>query len=430
MAQTYDIIVAGSGPIGLATALAARRTLGVRARILVCDPALSAGARSILAYAISAGPRFLLERLGVWELLRERQPIMRMDITDSMPADVMRQRFLHFDADGERRHSLAEMVEHDVLIDALLARARQSDILFEPDAIAQIERRNASIRVTMKSGRTFSSALLAACDGARSMIREFARIPVTGWNYQRSAIIATVMSELDHLGVAVQHFLPAGTFAMLPLAGRRYSIVWVEEPKEAERLCAAPREQFIAALQMRASREFGPISLLAGPQTLPLRLQIAQQFHAERIVLLGDAAHTTHPLAGQGLNLGLRDVAYLMDNIVPAARLGLDIGGFECLERYGQSRHFETVSILGAADALFRLFSTSAAPVRLMRDVGLGIVDRLPKLKSLFADYASGSSPGSPALLLPTAEPRLPQPHSEIFRASSTSMIGTPSRMG
>jgi 2-octaprenyl-6-methoxyphenol hydroxylase len=322
-----------------------------------------------------------------------------MEITDSGLRDVVRQNYLSFGQDTRSGDPLAHMVAHDQLTAALEEAARDADIQVRSEPISGLVARETSIDAQLSSGESVTAGLIAGCDGAQSMVRELAKIPVTGWNYDRNAIVATVRAERNHEGVAVQHFLPAGTFALLPLPEQRCSIVWVERPVDAERLCAGSTADFEDALQARAGHQFGKLTLVDGPQHYPLRFQITRQLQRGRVVLLGDAAHTTHPLAGQGLNLGLRDVGYLMHYLAADARLGLDLGGHQTLLSYERSRRAETLATLGAADALFRLFSLQGVAARTVRDTGLGIVDSSEKLKAFLIRQASGITQDLPELL-------------------------------
>jgi 2-octaprenyl-6-methoxyphenol hydroxylase len=257
----------------------------------------------------------------------------------------------------------------------------------------------AAIRVGLADGGTISARLLVAADGARSSIRERAGIAVHGWEYGQSAIVTTVSHERDHEGRAVEHFLPAGPFAILPLKGRRSSIVWTETTKEAERIIALPDDAFHAELEQRFKLHLGDISAVGARRAHPLGFFVARSFIAERIALVGDAAHLIHPIAGQGLNMGMRDIAALAEVIVDAARLGLDIGGAEVLERYQRWRRFDTMTMGVMTDGLNRLFSNRSAMLRLVRDVGLGLVDRVPNLKQLFIREAAGLVGDVPKLL-------------------------------
>jgi 2-octaprenyl-6-methoxyphenol hydroxylase len=244
-----------------------------------------------------------------------------------------------------------------------------------------------------------NARLLVAADGARSSIRERAGIAVHGWNYGQSAIVTTVGHERDHGGRAEEHFLPAGPFAILPLKGHRSSIVWTETTREAERIVALPDDAFHAELEQRFKLHLGEITTVGARRVHPLGFFVARSFIAERIALIGDAAHLIHPIAGQGLNMGLKDVAALAEVIVDAARLGLDPGAATVLERYQRWRRFDTMTMGLATDGLNRLFSNHSAVLRLARDVGLGMVDRVPGLKRLFIREAAGLAGEVPKLL-------------------------------
>jgi 2-octaprenyl-6-methoxyphenol hydroxylase len=255
------------------------------------------------------------------------------------------------------------------------------------------------IGVQLSGGETLPARLLVAADGARSAIRERAGIGTVGWGYGQSGIVTTVRHERDHGGRAEEHFLPAGPFATLPLSGRRCSIVWTEATREAERIVALPDRDFLSELERRFGLKLGAIELAGPRRAYPLGLSVARSFIAERLALVGDAAHVIHPIAGQGLNLGLRDVAALAEAIVDAARLGLDPGGADVLDRYQRWRRFDTLTMGIATDGLNRLFSNRSDVLRLLRDVGLGLVDRMPALKSLFIREAAGLTGEVPKLL-------------------------------
>jgi 2-octaprenyl-6-methoxyphenol hydroxylase len=259
--------------------------------------------------------------------------------------------------------------------------------------------REAGLSVQLAGGGAVSARLLVAADGARSMIRERAGIASHGWNYGQSGIATTVAHERDHNGRAEEHFLPAGPFAILPLKGRRSSIVWTERTQEADRIVALPDAEFLAELERRFGLHLGDIALAGPRRAHPLGLFVARSFIGERIALLGDAAHVIHPIAGQGLNMGLRDVAALAEAVVDAARLGLDVGSATVLERYQRWRRFDTMAMGVATDGLNRLFSNHSDVLRLVRDMGLGVVDRLPTLKSFFIREAAGITGDAPKLL-------------------------------
>jgi 2-octaprenyl-6-methoxyphenol hydroxylase len=265
--------------------------------------------------------------------------------------------------------------------------------------VASFESQGGTIAVRLASGDEVAGRLLVAADGARSAIREQAGIANFGWDYEQSGIVTTVAHERAHHGRAEEHFLPAGPFAILPLKGKRSSIVWTEQRDEAERIVALPDPEFLAELEKRFGLHLGDIEVVGPRRAYPLGLMVARSFVAERIALVGDAAHVIHPIAGQGLNMGLRDVAALAEAIVDAARLGLDIGGANVLDRYQRWRRFDTMTMGVATDGLNRLFSNRSDVLRLLRDTGLGIVDRIPTLKQFFIREAAGITGEAPKLL-------------------------------
>jgi 2-octaprenyl-6-methoxyphenol hydroxylase len=230
-------------------------------------------------------------------------------------------------------------------------------------------------------------------------LRERAGIVTHGWDYDQSGIVVTVGHERDHQGRAEEHFLPAGPFAILPLKGKRSSLVWTESRREAARIVDLPADDFKRELETRFGLHLGELQPLDKPRAFPLGYFVARSFIAERLALVGDAAHVIHPIAGQGLNMGLKDAAALAEVIVDAARLGLDPGQADVLERYQRWRRFDTVAMGVATNSLNMLFSNNSTLLRSMRDIGLGLVDRLPPLKSAFIRQAAGLSGEVPRLL-------------------------------
>jgi 2-octaprenyl-6-methoxyphenol hydroxylase len=406
--ETVDVVIAGAGLAGLALAIALRQGLGDPFSVTVADPALGA-ARSgdPRASAIAAAARRLFEAIGVWdEIAGGAQPILDMVVTDSKLGDAVRPVFLSFEGELEPGEPFAHMIENAPLLDALVAKARAEGVALRACAVAGFEYHHGSelrvsdrVEVQLADGETLPARLLVAADGARSVIREQAGIGTVGWGYGQSGIVTTVRHERDHHGRAEEHFLPAGPFATLPLSGRRCSIVWTEATDEADRIVALPDVDFLAELERRFGLKLGVIELAGPRRAYPLGLSVARSFIADRLALVGDAAHVIHPIAGQGLNLGLRDVAALAEAVVDAARLGLDPGGADVLERYQRWRRFDTLTMGIATDGLNRLFSNRSDVLRLVRDVGLGLVDRMPALKSLFIREAAGLTGDVPKLL-------------------------------
>lgn len=399
-ADPADIVIGGGGMAGLAFAIALRESLGDAFSVVVADPALERENNDARASAIAAAARRLFETIGVWDdVAAQAQPILDMVVTDSRLDDAMRPTFLTFDGEIAPGEPFAHMIENHALIAALLKKARAIGIDLRADAVSGFATQPGGIAVRLAGGGEVTARLLVAADGARSVIREQAGIASHGWDYKQSGIVTTVAHEREHHGRAEEHFLPAGPFAILPLTGNRSSIVWTEERNEAERMVALPDAEFLAELEKRFGLHLGEIKVVGARRAYPLGLMVARSFIAERLALVGDAAHVIHPIAGQGLNMGLRDVAALAESIVDAARLGLDIGSATVLDRYQRWRRFDTMTMGVATDGLNRLFSNHSDLLRLVRDTGLGIVDRIPPLKTFFIREAAGITGEAPKLL-------------------------------
>src|SRR5437660_5270902 len=401
MLAQRSIVICGGAFAGLALALAFRQGLGPDIPVIVADPALAVRpSRDPRATAIVAACRRLFEALGVWDqVAADSQAILDMVVTDSKLEDATRPVFLTFAGNVEPGEPFAHMVENRRLIDALGARAEAEGIDLRATAVSTYDSRSHGVTVTLADGHVIEASLLVAADGARSKLRERAGIATHGWDYDQSGIVVTVGHERDHGGRAEEHFLPAGPFAILPLAGKRSSLVWTERRSEAARIVALGDDQFHAELERRFGLHLGEVKALDKPRAFPLSYFVARAFIGERLALVGDAAHVIHPIAGQGLNMGLRDVAALAEVVVDAARLGSDFGQFDVLERYQRWRRFDTMAMGLATNSLNLLFSNKSALLRSVRDIGLGLVDRMPPLKSAFIRQAAGLAGEVPRLL-------------------------------
>jgi len=401
MSAQRSIVIGGGAFAGLALALALRQGLGPDVPVIVADPALAVRpSRDPRATAIVAACRRLFDAIGVWEeVAGEAQPILDMVITDSRLEDATRPAFLTFAGDIEPGEPFAHMIENRHLIDALAKRAEASGVDLRATAVTSYDARADLIEVTLADGSLIPASLLIAADGARSKLRERAGIMTNGWDYNQSGIVVTVGHERDHGGRAEEHFLPAGPFAILPLKGKRSSLVWTERRAEAARLVALNDDEFHAELERRFGLQLGEIKALDKPRAFPLSYFVARSFIAERMALVGDAAHVIHPIAGQGLNMGLKDVAALAEVVVDAARLGIDVGQHDVLERYQRWRRFDTMAMGLATNSLNFLFSNRSMLLRTVRDIGLGLVDRAPPLKNLFIREAAGLTGEVPRLL-------------------------------
>jgi len=396
-----EVAIGGAGFAGLALAIALRQGLGDPFTVTVADPALAhARSKDPRASAIAAAARRLFEAIGVWGAVADNaQPILDMVVTDSKLDNAVRPTFLTFGGEVEEGEPFAHMIENRYLVDALAEKAKSLGVELRATPVAGFAANANSTDVQFADGETITARLLVGADGARSLIREQAGIATHGWNYDQSAIVTTVAHERGHNGRAEEHFLPAGPFAILPLTGRRCSIVWTETSGEAERIVALADDEFYAELEKRFGLQLGDIEIVGPRRAFPLGLFTARTFIGERLALVGDAAHIIHPIAGQGLNMGLRDVAALAETIADAARLGLDPGGPEVLERYQRWRRFDTMTMGVATDGLNRLFSNHSDALRLVRDIGLGLVERMPMLKRMFIREAAGVTGDVPKLL-------------------------------
>jgi 2-octaprenyl-6-methoxyphenol hydroxylase len=400
----FDVAIAGGGPLGrtLALALARLGPRGFRIALIGAEAAGRNGAGDARSLALSAASKNLLSALDLWPKLAPfAQAIETIEITDSALNAALRPHLLGFDNELGEDGKGAFMVEHGdlarVLWDAVAAEPAITR--YESDRVTGFESGPFAVEVALERAGTIAASLLVAADGKRSALRERAGIKCVGWSYPQVGIVTTVAHERPHRGKAVQHFLPSGPFAILPLTGNRSSIVWTEDAEAGADIMAAGEDRFLEELRQRFGHRLGAL-ILAGPrQSFSLDMQIARNFVADRFALIGDAAHVVHPLAGQGLNIGMRDVAALTETLIETARLGLDIGSAVPLERYERWRRFDSAFSAAVMDGLNRLFSNDSAPLRALRDLGLGLVDRVPAVKRFLVNEAAGRTGTVPCLL-------------------------------
>lgn len=392
-----EILVVGGGLVGLSVAIGlARAGLDV----IVADREAPA-AQVMPAFdgrvsAIAHASRKALEALGIWSHVAEAEPILDIRVSDG--ASLL---FLHYDHRELGAEPFGHMVENRVLRQALQATLSECPTLtlLAPAAVDRLERGAAGVTATLSDGRVVKAALAIAADGRQSPIRRAAGIRTLEWSYAQTGIVCTVAHELPHRGVAQERFLPAGPFAILPMTGNRSSLVWTEKAALAPALLALPEAAFLEELSARFGDHLGTLRVEGPRFGYPLAFQHAQTYVGQRLALVGDAAHGIHPIAGQGLNLGLRDVAALVDILADQARLGLDLGDALALQRYERWRRTDSLILAGVTDLLNRLFSNDVAPVRLARDLGLAAVNRLPALKKVFMRHARGDLGQLPRLL-------------------------------
>ena len=403
MQKQSDIIIVGGGLNGPALALALAQT---GFSVTVID-ALSEKIRRNAAfdgrsYALALTSQRLLDGIGIWQDIAEHaEPMLEIKVTDGRAGEGPSPFFMHFDHAEIEEGPMGYMVEDRHLRRAFLdAMAATPDIthLSGKTVVAQSVG-PASASVTLDSGKIITGSVLIGSDGRASGTAERAGIKRTGWGYGQTALVCAVAHEKPHHGIAHQFFMPPGPLAILPLTGNRCSIVWSETDAEAQRINALDDAGYLDVLRPRFGDFLGDISLAGKRFTYPLNLTIANRFVAPRLALIGDAAHGVHPIAGQGLNAGLRDVAALAETLTLAARRGEDIGSPLVLERYEQWRRFDTAMLAAATDAFNRLFSNDNALLRAGRDIGMGIVNAIPSLRRGFIREAAGLTGDVPRLM-------------------------------
>jgi 2-octaprenyl-6-methoxyphenol hydroxylase len=386
---TTDVVIVGGGLAGLtlATALA---TAGVPVICLDRDTPPTQletdfdGRTTALAFC----SKQVLAGAGVWpHMAEDAEPILDIRVVDQESP-----LFLHYDHTDVGIGPFGWIADNAVIRRALFARVAELPNLrhIVPASVTRIERDAGGAKVTLADGRVVKARLVVGADGKNSFCRKSAGITVTTWAYDQSAMICNIAHDQPHGGVAVEKFLPGGPFAILPMTDNRSSIVWSEKKALVPKYLDMSTEAFTAELQRRVGTWLGPIRVVTKRSAWPLSVLHADSYVAPRLALVGEAAHAMHPIAGQGLNMGLRDVAALAEVIVDAHRLGLDVGGPEPLARYQRWRRFDNLSLITVTDLLTRLFSNDFGPLKLARDLGMAAVNRMPPLKKFFMRHAMG----------------------------------------
>lgn len=338
--------------------------------------------------AIAQGSKRFLDALGLWEDLEPNAEAIR----EIRVSDRDSRLYLHYDHADVGTVPLGYILENRHLRLAMLdALSKQPTVAWvAPTTVASIDQGRDGVRARLEDGSVVDARLLAAADGRASATREHVGIGAHRADYQQTAIVCTVAHETPHRGIAHERFLPAGPFAILPMTGNRSSLVWTERRDLAPALMALPDDAFTAEMASRFGDFMGDLSVEGDRWSYPVGLVLAESFVSRRVVLVGDAAHAIHPIAGQGLNLGLRDIEILIQLVSDAFSVGLDIGQKVVTDGYGAARGFDTLSMTGITDGLNRLFRVDAAPVRWARDFGLAAVDQVPPLKRVFMRHAMG----------------------------------------
>jgi 2-octaprenyl-6-methoxyphenol hydroxylase len=404
MTYDADVLIVGGGLNGPALALALAQG-GQRVTVIDARPRPNRAEAGFdgRAYALAIASKRLLGMIGVWPMIAAKaQPIHQIKASDGLAGQGPAPFFLTFDAAEIEEGPMGFLVEDRYLYAAFLAAidASPNVTLLSSETVTGQEVLPNGVSITLASGQVLTGRVLVGCDGRGSGTATRAGIARIGWGYGQTALVTAIRHEVDHNGIAHQFFMPEGPLAILPLAGGHHSsIVWSETADNATRIQALPNDEYLAALRPRFGDFLGQIELAGDRFTYPLSLSLAEHFVAPRVALVGDSAHGVHPIAGQGLNLGLRDVGALAQVMIEAARRGEDIGSPVTLEAYQRWRRFDATALALGMDTVNRLFSNDNPILRAGRDLGLGLVNRMPALRRRFIRQAAGLVGDLPRLL-------------------------------
>jgi 2-octaprenyl-6-methoxyphenol hydroxylase len=385
----YDVIINGGGMVGMSLGIALARA-GMRTAIIERGPMPSQLEPTFdgRASAVALGSSLILDSIGVWELMQPHgEPILDIRATDSDTP-----MFLHYDHTQVGDKPFGWIIENRHIRHALHEAGSKLESLdiIDRASIDAFETSDSHITVHVKGRTDMRCRLLIGADGKQSSVRKLAGIGAHEWSYRQTAIVCTIEHTEPHHGLAQERFLPAGPFAALPMTGNRSSLVWVEPEERVQLYMDLPDDEFVQEIKERVGNYLGDLRCTGPRFTYPLSLMHAKSYIAPRIALIGDAAHGMHPLAGQGVNVGFRDVGVLAELLVEQFRLGLDIGSNDVLEHYQRWRRFDNVTMLAVTDNLNRLFTNSILPIKLARGIGLWTVDKIPPLKRFFMRHAMG----------------------------------------
>ena len=403
MDHDSDILIVGGGLNGPALALAlAQAGFTVTVIDALPEKARKNAAFDGRAYALALASVRLLRAIGVWDSVADNaQPMMEIKVSDGRAGEGPSPFFLHFDhaeiEEGPMGHMLEDRFLRRAFLDAMQAEPEITEV--SGDAVVAQDISPLGATLTLESGKTLTGQLLVGSDGRASGTAQRAGIARTGWGYGQTALVAAIEHELPHHGIAHQFFMPPGPLAILPLPGNVSSIVWSETDETAARFAALSDDAFMEVLRPRFGDFLGQISLRGKRFTYPLNLTLANSFIADRLALIGDAAHGMHPIAGQGLNAGLRDVGALAQVLTHAARRGENIAAADVLGRYQQWRRFDTATLAVTTDLTNRLFSNDNPILRAARDLGMGALGALPGLRRGFIREAAGLTGELPELM-------------------------------
>lgn len=400
MSFDTDILIAGGGLNGLSMALALRAGGFDVTLVDPVAPKVRANAKfDGRSYALSIASVRVLSALGVWNRVADTCPILGIKVTDGRAGEAPSPLMLAFDHAEIEEGPMGFMAEDRKLRPALLAATKDAGIKqIEGDSVVSESADASGTTVGLASGMSVRARLLIACDGRNSGISKRAGIRRTGWSYDQTALVCAIAHDKPHHGIAHQYFMPPGPLAILPLQGNRCSIVWTERSDRATAIQAMSDAGYLDELRPRFGAFLGKLQLAGERFTYPLALSIAERFAGDRLALVGDAAHVVHPIAGQGLNAGLKDIAALAEVLVDAHRRGEDIGRGDVLARYQRWRRFDTAALAVATDGFNRLFSNDNSALRLIRDIGMAATNALPGLRRGLIREAAGLTGELPRL--------------------------------
>jgi 2-octaprenyl-6-methoxyphenol hydroxylase len=403
MNNDTDIIIVGGGLIGSALAIALS-SIGFDVTVIDRQSYKLTKSQNFdgRAYALSHASIRMLKVLGIWNYFKENaQPILDIKVSDGRVGEGASDWFLHFDHQELEEGPMGHLIEDRYIREALktdIEMSKQIKYINNAEVISQ-NVKDTGVSLNLSDGQVLRTQLLVGCDGRNSKIAHWSNISHVGWNYNQTALVCALSHEKQHFGVAHQFFNPAGPLAILPLKDNKSSIVWTETKDRAKHINDMCDEDYLNALSPFIGNFLGSINLVGDRFSYPLGLSLADSFIAKRTVLVGDSAHGIHPLAGQGLNLGLKDIAALTEVLALAKRRGESFSSKQVLERYQKWRRFDTSVMAVATDSINKLFSNDNIILRSMRDVGLGSVNATPHLRRSFMRHAAGLSGDLPKLL-------------------------------
>ena len=396
-----DAVVVGGGLAGAAAALGLAHA-GLSVISLDADTSSPADVAEFdgRAYAVALGSQRFWSAVGLWpEVAGKAEPMVDILVSDGRVSEGASPLFMHLDHSELVEGCYGYMIEDRHLRPALMEILGNAVDYRRGVRVATVTQETGRAIAHLEDGTRIAAPLLVACDGAESPIAAAAGIRRVRWSYEQNGLVCAVGHEQPHHGVAHEMFLPGGPFAILPLRGHRSSLVWTERTAEARRIHALSDADYLRELEKRFGDFLGEITLEGRRWTYPLRLSLAHDYVAPRLALTGDAAHAVHPIAGQGLNLGVRDAAALAEVVGDALRVGEDIGALDVLERYQRWRRFDSTAMALSMDALNRIFSNDLTPLRAVRDIGLAAMNHLPGPRRFFMRAAAGLSGETPKLM-------------------------------